>query len=211
MRDYEQWLQSYDDPESGLPWRLRTVQAAVAAALDRTPGPVRVVSACAGDGRDVLEVLAARPDADRVSVTLLELHPGIAERARAAAVRAGVPQVQVRTADAGSSDAYAGVVPADLVLLVGVFGNIDIDDLHTTIAAAPQLCAPGATLIWTRGRGGTLDDRDAEVRVAFRAAGFTEIEHATHERGHRPAVGVVRYDGPPVPLEPGRTWFTFRR
>jgi hypothetical protein len=211
VRDYEQWLQSYDDPDSGLSWRLRTVQAAIGATLDRTAGPVRVVSACAGDGRDVIGVLAGRPDADRVSVTLIELHPGIAGRARAAAVRAGLPQVQVRTTDAGSSDAYAGAVPADLVLLVGVFGNIDIADLHTTIAATPQLCAPGATLIWTRGRGGSLDDRDAEVRVAFRAAGFTELEHATDERGHRPAVGVVRYDGPPVPLEPGRTWFTFRR
>ncbi len=211
MRDYEQWLQGYDDPASGLSWRLRTVQAAIAAALDRTSGPARLVSACAGDGRDVIGVLAGRQDADRVSATLLELHPDIAERARAAAVRAGVPQVRVRTTDAGRSDAYAGLVPADLVLLVGIFGNIDAADLHATIAAAPQLCAPGATLVWTRGRGGTLGDRDAEVRAAFRAAGFTELEHATHERGHRPAVGVVRYDGPPVPLEPGTTWFTFRR
>ena len=211
MRDYEQWLQSYDDPASGLSWRLRAVRAAIGSALDSRSGPVRVVSACAGDGRDLIGVLETREDAGRVNATLLELHPDIAERARAAAVRAGLPQVQVRTTDAGSSDAYAGLVPADLVLLVGIFGNIDTADLHTTIAAAPQLCAPGATLVWTRGRGGTLDDRDAEVRAAFREAGFTELDHATDESGHRPAVGVVRYDGPPVPLEPGRTWFTFRR
>jgi predicted secreted protein len=59
VRDYEQWLQGYDDPASGLSWRLRTVQAAIAAALDRTSGPVRLVSACAGAARardDVVHV-----------------------------------------------------------------------------------------------------------------------------------------------------------
>lgn len=210
-RDYESWLEGYDDPASGLPWRLRRVRAAIGAALDRAPGPVRVLSACAGDGRDVIGTLAGRPDADRVVADLLELHPAIAERARDGARRAGLPQVRVHTADAGRSDSYAGLAPADVVLLVGVFGNIDEGDLRRTIGAAPQLCRPGATLIWTRGRGGTLTDLDAEVRAAFAAAGFTELDHGTDEHGHRPAVGVVRYDGPSVPLAPGRVWFTFRR
>lgn len=211
LRDYEAWLECYDDPSSALSWRLATVRAAIDHALEAAPGPVRVLSACAGDGRDVIGVLARRPDAGRVSVTMLELHPGIAERARHAAAAAALANVQVRTLDAGHSDAYLDLAPAHLVLLVGVFGNIDQADLHGTIAASPQLCLPGGRLIWTRGRGGALTDCNDDVRARFTAAGFTELDYCTSDLGSRPAVGVVRYDGPPVALQPARRWFTFRR
>jgi len=211
MRDYKAWLEAYDDPASGLSWRVQAVRAAISAALDAAVGPVRIISACSGDGRDVIGALAARADAGKVTATLLEIHPDIAERARRAADQAGLRQLKACTLDAGRSDAYAGLVPVDLVLLVGIFGNIDDSDLHRTIAASPQLCSPGATVVWSRGRGGSLIDRNDEVRAAFRVAGFTELDYRTHDCGHRPAVGVVRYDGPPIPLERGRTWFTFRR
>ena len=143
LRDYEEWHRHYDDPDSSLSWRLRRVQAALHAALDRSPGPCRVLSACAGDGRDVIGVLRERADADRVSAVLVELHPGLAQRARETAAAAGLSGVEVRTADAGRSDAYAGAVPAEIVLLVGIFGNITDDDLWRLLAFAPQLCAPG--------------------------------------------------------------------
>ena len=39
------------------------------------------MSLCAGDGRDILGVLAEREDAARVSVTLLEVLPELVERA----------------------------------------------------------------------------------------------------------------------------------
>lgn len=212
LRDYDAWHAGYDDPGSTLSWRLGRVQAAIGRALDAAAGPVRVVSACAGDGRDVLGVLAWRDDASRVRATLLELHPVVAERARQSAAAAGLTaQVEVRIVDAGRSDAYRDLPPADIVLLVGVFGNIDIEDLQRTIAASPQLCAPGATLIWTRGRGGELADHNHDIRSWFRAAGFTEKDYGTLERGSEPAVGIARYDGPPVALVPGRRWFTFRR
>jgi hypothetical protein len=209
MRDYDEWHSQYDDPDSDLSWRLRRVQAHLADALERHPGPCQVVSACSGDGRDVLQVLADRDDADRVRAVLLELHLGIADRARAAAAAAGLAGVEVRTVDAGTSDAYAGAVPADIVLLVGIFGNIGDDALWRTIAAAPQLCAPGATLLWSRGRDeGDLND---EVRARFTAAGFAELAYETLDRDGWPALGVVRYDGPPVDLVPGQSLFTFIR
>lgn len=211
-RDYQAWHAGYDDPGSALSWRLRTVQAWVSRALDEHAGQVQVLSLCAGDGRDVIEVLAARPDRERVRATLLELHPGIADRARSAVAAAGLgEQVEVRSVDAGKSDAFAGLAPADVVLLVGVLGNIGEEDLPTTIAACPQLCTPGATLIWSRGRGAEVGDRDTEVRAWFTAAGFEELDHAALEDGSRPALGAVRYDGPPRPVVPGRRWFTFRR
>lgn len=212
-RDYEAWHQAYDDPDSPLSWRLQTVQGYLTSALNDRDGAVRVVSACAGDGRDVIGVLAERPDAARVHATLLELHPRIAERARAAAAAAGLSDsVEVRTADAGVSDAYRDLVPADLILLMGIFGNISDADLRRTIGASPQLCAPGATLLWSRGRDPeALGDRNDAIRAAFAAAGFTELDYATLDRDGLPALGAVRYDGAPCPLVPGQHWFTFQR
>jgi hypothetical protein len=168
QRDYVEWHRAYDDPGSGLSWRLRAVQGHIRRVLDERPGPLRVLSACAGDGRDVLGVLAQRADAARVSATLVELHPGIAARAREAA--AGVDR---------------------------------------TIAAAPQLCAPGALLLWSRGRHD--GDRNAAIRARFAAAGFAEVDYATRDAGSRPALGAVRYAGPATPLVTGARLFSFVR
>ena len=208
IRDYVSWHDGYDNPGSGQAWRLRTVQALVAEALDQRTGPVRVLSSCAGDGRDVLEVLAGRLDAARVSATLVEVHPVLVERARALAASTDA-EVEVRAADAGTTDAYAGAVPADLVLLVGIFGNISDDDVRATVAAAPQLCRPGGTLLWSRGR--RREDLGPQIRRWFTGAGFTELGYATHDHGDRPALGSVRYDGPPREMVPGQPLFTFRR
>lgn len=89
---------------------------------------MHILSSCAGDGRDVLGVLADRDDADRVTATLVEVHPRIAERARAAA--AALAHVEVRTVDAGDTDAYLGAVPAELVLMVGIHRARLRDDRH---------------------------------------------------------------------------------
>jgi len=55
---------------------------------------------------------------------------------------AGLTGVEVRCADAGDLEAYAGTVPADLVLLAGVLGNISDADVRATIAALPALAPP---------------------------------------------------------------------
>ena len=210
QRDYDDWHRHYDDPGSSLSWRLRRVQAALHAALDRCPGPCRILSACAGDGRDVIGVLRERSDADRVSAVLVELHPGLAQRARDTAAAADLTGFEVRTADAGRSDAYAGAVPASVVLLVGIFGNITDEDLWRLLAFAPQLCAPGATLLWSRGLDGS--DRNDQVRDRLADAGFTELDYATSGDGDDvSSLGVVRYDGPPVALRPGQPLFSFVR
>lgn len=208
MRDYELWHRQYDDPTSDLSWRLRTVQGYIRDALDRYPGPIRILSSCSGDGRDVLEVLAGRTDSERVHSVLVEAHPEIADCARRSAA-AVASHVEVRTLDAGVTDAYVGAVPAEVVLLVGIFGNISDGDLARTIVHAPALCQPVATLVWSRARAGA--DLNNMVRARFAAAGFTELDYATLDTGTWPAVGVVRYDGPPVPLPTGQQLFTFRR
>lgn len=209
LRDYDDWHRHYDDPGSSLSWRLRLVQTHLVGALDGSPGAVRIVSACAGDGRDVIEVLRDRSDSDRVSAILVELHPGIAQRARDSAAAAGLTSVGVRTTDAGRSDAYAGAVPAEIVLLVGILGNINDGDLWRLIGFSPQLCAPGAILLWSRGLDGS--DRNDEIRTRLADAGFTELDYATSGTEDAAALGVVRYDGPPVTLQPGQPLFRFRR
>lgn len=209
MRDYLKWHDAYDDPSSDLSWRLRQVQAYIRQALDHLRGPVTVISLCAGDGRDVLQVLANRDDSTRVRTTLIELHPVLAQRARTFAVEAGMIGVTVRSRDAGNTTAYVGAIPADLVLMVGIFGNISDDDVHRTIQTAPQLCRPGATLLWSRSTNGT--DQNASVRAWLADAGFAELDYRefNRDRGERAALGSARYDGPPQPFVPGRQVFTF--
>ncbi len=162
--------------------------------------------------KDPRPISAERGDADRVEVTLLEIEPRIAERARIAAATAGLDNVSVHVVDAGRTDSYVGLVPADLVLLVGIFGNISDEDLHCTVDMSPSLCSPGATLLWSRGRDPDMrGDKNDLVRQWFAEAGFLELDYVTSESGSRPAVGALRYDGPPHPLATGRTMFTFTR
>jgi hypothetical protein len=211
VRDYLKWHDAYDDPGSDLSWRLRQVQAHIRQALDHLGGPVTVISLCAGDGRDVLQVLASRDDSARVRTTLIELHPVLAQRARTFAAEAGLIGVTVRSQDAGNTKAYVGSVPADLVMMVGIFGNISHDDVRRTIQTAPQLCRPGATLLWSRGTDRT--NQNASVRAWLAEAGFAELGYRefNQDQGGRAALGSARYDGPLQPFVPGRHVFTFLR
>lgn len=214
LRDYERWHDAYDDPASELSWRLGRVRHHLGAAFDALPGERSVVSACAGDGRDVIGTLGARDDAARFRVALVELLPVLARRARSSAVAAGLDRIEVRQSDAGATDTYVGAVPADVVLLVGVFGNVSDADLRATIAATPQLCAPGAWAIWSRGRDLGTDSSvgNAEVRGWFEDAGLAEVAYEEHpDPAATAALGVARLEGPAQPLEPGRRLFTFLR
>jgi len=211
MRDYLKWHEAYDDPASDLSWRLRQVQAYIRSALDQMDRQGTVLSLCAGDGRDVLQVLAERDDSSRIQITLLELHPVLAQRARDFAAASGLANVTVRTGDAGNSTAYAGAVPADLVIMIGIFGNISDDDVRRTIMTAPQLCRPGATLLWSRAT--SPDDGNSLVHSTLPAAGFVELDYREFDSGEeeRAALGSARYDGPPQSLITGQQLFTFVR
>lgn len=184
------------------------MRAQITRRLDATaPDPVRVISACAGDGRDLLGVLAGRSDAARVTALLVEADPELAARARASAATLSA-LVEVRQADAARSEVYGDGVPADLVLLCGIFGNLSDADVRTTIEAAPQLCAPGAEVVWTRHRA--APDLTPAIREWFAGTGFAEVAHVAPD-GHAWSVGVHRLATDPPPLEPGRRWFTFVR
>jgi hypothetical protein len=206
--DWSRWHEAYDRDGSGLADRLAAVRRAIARHLDATaPNPVRVVSACAGDGRDLLGVLTQRADADRVSTLLVELDPDLADRAEEAAA-AVAARVEVRRGDAALADHYRDAVPADLVLLCGVLGNVSDDDVRATVTAAPQLCAPGATVVWTRHRH--PPDLTPSIRGWFADAGFDEVSFDA-PADDLWSVGVHRLVGPPQPLQTGARWFRFLR
>ena len=97
-------------------------------------------------------------------------------------------------------------MPADLVLVCGVFGNVTDDDVMRTIDLLPTLCAPGATVIWTRHR--RAPDLTPAVRRRFAAAGFEEVAfHALD--GTTQGVGMHRLTAAPCPFAPDERLFTF--
>lgn len=205
--DWLEWHQDYDDESSELSGRLRSVQHEIRRHLDAIPGePIRAISACAGQGRDLIEVLATHPARDRVSARLVELDPRLAGIARASASAYGLSGVEVVEGDAGAIGSYADAVPADLVLFCGVFGNISVADVEATVRALPRLCAPGATVIWTRGRH-EPDIRQA-IRGWFADAGFEELAFDAPD-GVSWTVGSNRYTGAEAAPEPVDRLFTF--
>jgi predicted RNA methylase len=190
-RNWVGWHDAYDDPASGLSTRLALVQGHLSDALDAAPdGPIRVLSLCAGQGRDVIGVLASHPRRDDVTALLVELDPANAEIARNRAGSAGLLGVTVRQADAGIVASYADALPADVLLLCGIFGNVNDEDIHRTVTAARALCAPGGTVIWTRHR--RAPDLTGDIRSWFAAAGFQEVAFDTPETTTLTGVGVHR-------------------
>lgn len=109
-------------------------------------------------------------------------------------------------ADAGASDAYLGVVPSQIVLACGVFGNLSAVGIEGTIAWLPALCDRSAHVIWTRHR--REPDRTPWIRGLFTEAGFNEVALAA-PREWMFVVGTHQLDREPPAFEPGRRVFRF--
>jgi hypothetical protein len=177
-RDWHAWHEEYADPTSSLSRRLAEVRSQLTALLADCTGPVRLLSLCAGDGRDMVSVLAATESA--VDACLVELDPELAEAARQAAVEAGV-ELEVRTADAGVVATFQDRLPVDVLMLCGIFGNLADADVVRTVAAARVMVATGGAVIWTRGNGvpgdptAQTDDPAEWVRGRFEAVGFEPV------------------------------------
>ena len=203
--DWRTWHEDYEDPDSVLGQRLVLVQAQVHAALDQAPpGPVRAISVCAGQAHDLIGVLADHPRRGEVTARLVELDEHNVLLARRAVSTAGLDGVEVLVGDASITDAYAGAVPADLILLCGVFGNISEGDIANTIRHLPRLCAPAATVIWTRHRH--PPDLTPYIRETFDRAGFGEV---AFEDSPPFGVGANRLNTSPQPFQDGLRLFEF--
>jgi len=168
-----------------------------------------VVSLCAGQGRDVIDVISTHPRGGDVSALLVELNPALASSARDRATAAGVAdQVRVVEGDASLCRWYEDAVPADLVLVCGVFGNISRSDLARTIQALPGFCRSGSEVIWTRHR--RPPDATPFVRAQFADAGFEEVAFEAPD-GYVLAVGRHRLvaEPPEGAFDPGSKIFEF--
>ena len=128
--------------------------------------------------------------------------------ARRAAAGAGLPGIDVVVGDAALTDNYAGLAPADLVLVCGVFGNIGDADIHATVAACPQLCRTGGTVLWTRHR--RPPDLVPRICAWYAEAGFELV--SVSDPAEPFGLGVHRFAGRPRPLTRGaRIFGDFRR
>ena len=201
------WHDAYDDPESDLSQRLIAVQRRLSDAIDEAPpGAVRVISACAGQGHDVIGVLKTHPRASDVQALLVESDDHNVGVARARIAAAGITGVDVLQADAGGTGPYRDAVPAHVLLLCGISGNITDQDLQRTVANSSRLCSPHATVLWTCHRRDP--DRTPEIREWFAEAGFTEF--AFDSPGpDRFGLGAVRLAVPPLPYVSDLRLFTF--
>lgn len=204
--DWRTWHNRYDLPGSWMERRLQAVQTQIRAALDRSPsGPLQVISLCAGQGRDLLGVLADHPRRNDVRARLVELDPRNTAFAENLVRAADLDQVEVVTADASLTDQYRGLVPADLVLICGVFGNITDADIDRTVDACSQLCRTGGTVIWTRHRA--EPDRVPLICERFETRGFDLLWLSEREAGF--GVGAHRFTGEPQRLASGVQLFEF--
>ncbi len=204
--DWIDWHSDYDE-DSPLRRRLEIVQTWIRTALtEEKRSPVRVISLCSGEARDLLGALetVARRD---VTGRLVELDPELAVRARRHAADLGLAQLEVVVGDAGTTAAFRGATPADLVLACGVLGNMSDADVERTVRALPMLSAPGSTLIWTRHR--RPPDLTQSIRHWLADSGFEEIAYVPVPDSLA-TVGVARYAGGTVPFAE-QALFTFNR
>ncbi|MFF2729859.1 methyltransferase domain-containing protein [Streptomyces sp. NPDC058008] len=204
--DWHTWHRDYDRADSYLSRRLDAVQERIRLALDACPpGPVRVISVCAGQGHDLMGVLPDHPRRDDVTARLVELDARNAAAAREHARAAGLRGIDVVVGDASSTTHYADIAPADLVLMCGVLGNITDEDVERVAAYCRQLCRRGGTLVWTRHR--RPPDLVPRICGWLEAEGFERLWLSGPEADF--GVGAHRLADEPRPLVPARNMFTF--
>jgi hypothetical protein len=111
------------------------------------------------------------------------------------------------TGDASTTDAAAGIEPAQVLVGCGIFGNISDEDIRRFIDSLPMLCAPEATVLWTRHR--VPPDLTPTIRSWFADAGFEEIGFESPDPAGVIGVGAHRLVADPIPLVSGRRLFSF--
>lgn len=196
-----EWHQDYDRPGSSLARRLEVVRSRLGEALDTVAPNPAILSLCAGEGRDILPVLKDRPESAGRAV-LVELDPTLAARSRRGAQAARLPGVEVRCRDAGAVESFLDVLPVNLLMLCGIFGNIDHPQVKTVIEFIPNLVREGGFVIWTRGE--SEPDRRPEVRRWFTEAGLEEIAFDGSPEPYGVGLNRVTRPGLPRPTLPAR-------
>jgi len=208
-KDWFAWHDNYRT-RPRMRQRLQIVREYISTCLHKyPPGKITVVSVCAGDGRDLIGTLFDHPRSSDVCARLIELDPRLVEAGRTAAKSAGLgEQLEFVCADATQSSVYAGVAPADLVLVCGVFGNVPEAELQGLTWSLRFLCRKDGFIIWTRDLIEDGDRRLAVIRELLHESGFEEVSFKMTLAGNM-GVGTHRYLGEPLPLPDDQQLFVF--
>jgi hypothetical protein len=201
--DWATWHEEYD-ASPALMARLAAVRGRISHCLDLCPpGSIRIISVCAGEGRDLIGALESHPRATDVVARLVEVDPRLVERGRASGEAAGLSErLEFVVGDATLPASYRDFGPAHLVLACGVFGNIRAHDTARLVGSLAWLCARGGFVVWTRGlaRGGAA--HAARIRTLFKERAFEEV-HAGTTPGNVFTIVTNRHlvdvDAPPDP------------
>ena len=208
--DWFKWHTRYEASPL-LQARLTLVRAQIAQAIQACPhASIRLISLCAGDGRDVIGTLGNHPRADHTSAYLIENNPALIAHGEGAIAQCDLlTRVQFMHADATRSTTYQAIAPADVLIVCGVFGNVREANTGQMIEHLRCLCRRQGRVVWTRTVAQPRDQRaTALIREQFSAAGFHEmtVQHTTP-----PGIVVAThaYGGDPYTLRPGVTLFEF--
>jgi hypothetical protein len=189
--------------------RLLAVQEHLAECIDLAPrGRVRVISMCAGDGRDVIGVLGSHPRQKDVSAWLVESNrQTVADGARQT-LSAGLENtVKFLNEDGTVYATYKKIVPADVVLLCGVWGHVPTNERAQLVRAMACLCKPGSAVIWTRGVSKDMT-RLHEIESLFDSSSWEQVRLSiTSDK--KWAVATHRFRGPPLELPESGQIFHF--
>lgn len=191
--------------------RLAAVQSHFACALDQVPGDrATVLSMCAGDGRDVIEVLAAHPRRNDTSAWLVELNPkSVALGMQHASSARLESAVTFLNADATDYAIYRSIAPADIVLACGVWGHVPAAERSQLVRAFASLCTPGGCVIGTRGLAKGAG-RLADILSLFSSDWWEQV-NLTFTPDQQFAVVTHRYRGPVNRLPASGRIFNFAR
>lgn len=185
--DWYKWHQIYDSPNTSIRERLTVIGRHLHQVLDHAAPSPRIISVCAGQGREVLPAVAAHPRSASVEAHLLENDPRNAGHAKAEAARLGLSGVRVHVVDAGLCASYAVLGRAHCIMLAGVFSNIRDDDVRRTIAWLPCMAVPGGVVIWTHhgGADGLTRIHRWFDEARYQPIALNRLPDATVVGGHR--------------------------
>ena len=173
--------------------------------VERVAAEVRVLSLCAGDAGDLADGVRTSGARGRVTGAAVELDAALAARAGENLQAAGC-RVDVVAADAGLVEHFVDRLPVDLLLLIGVLGNVSDADVARTIRAIPAICSPGAAIIWTRHR--RHPDLTPWIRQRLDEAGCEAVAFVSPGEGQF-AIGLERLARPPQGVELPERLFRF--
>ncbi|PHJ57717.1 type 12 methyltransferase [Nostoc linckia z18] len=208
-RDWFEWHELYNS-EPKLQQRLEIVREYIAYSLNASAdGPIHIVSVCAGDGRDLLGTLKNHPRKQDVYARLVEINPSLVERGRATIESLGLDkQIEFINGDATIATNYVGAVPANIVLVCGVFGNLPEEtELNRLLDNLSFLSKEGAFVIWTRGHSNGIAYSD-NVRKTLRVFGFEEVNFKLTATGDM-GIGINRYLGKNLTVPKEQQLFVF--